>query len=144
SIAQKYGTTTQNLMKINNLRSTHLKAGQILKVSGFSPASSSAPRATYHRVRQGETLSSIAQKYGTTTQNLMKINNLRSTHLKAGQILKVSGSSARSSPERYHVVQKGESLWSIAKKYKTTPEKIEKINKLKSSALQPGQKLLLP
>ncbi|MGQ9863417.1 MAG: LysM peptidoglycan-binding domain-containing protein, partial [Bacteroidia bacterium] len=42
--------------------------------AALAPSAKPMP-ATYHKVRQGETLSSIAQKYGTTTQNLMKINN---------------------------------------------------------------------
>ena len=47
----------------------------------------SASRPVIHRVKNGETLQSLASKYGTSAKNLMKINHLKSAKLKAGQSL---------------------------------------------------------
>lgn len=47
-----------------------------------------ATRSITHKVKKGETLLALANKYGTNTKALMKINNLKSTQLKAGQTLK--------------------------------------------------------
>ncbi|MBM3295737.1 MAG: LysM peptidoglycan-binding domain-containing protein, partial [Candidatus Aminicenantes bacterium] len=49
------------------------------------------PEYAAHLVRQGETLSAIARKYGTSVQTLMRINNLRSTLIRVGQALRIPG-----------------------------------------------------
>lgn len=98
SIAKKYGVTVSNLKKWNKLRSDVVRPGQKLtihkgsggskSVSGSKSASSGGTVKT-HTVKRGETLSSIARKYGCTVNDLKKWNNLRSTNVKAGQKLKI-------------------------------------------------------
>lgn len=53
-----------------------------------------------HKIKRGETLSSLAEKYGTNTKNLMVMNRLKSTKLKVGQIIKVKGTQAREKTKR--------------------------------------------
>ena len=88
-IAKAYGTTAEELQKLNNLDNPSLiQVGQILKVP-----SSSQTTGTYV-VKQGDTLVKIAKAYGTTVEELQKLNNLDNPNLiQVGQALKVSGES---------------------------------------------------
>ncbi|MCD4748378.1 MAG: LysM peptidoglycan-binding domain-containing protein [Thermoanaerobaculales bacterium] len=107
------------------------------------------PAYSTHRVRRGETLSRIAQRYGTSINAIMRSNNLRSAHrIYPGQRLKVPvrGSSVPSGPsfnpaEGTHTVRRGESLYSIARCYSTTVDRIRRDNNLSSNTIHPGKKL---
>ena len=83
-IAQKYNATVSELMNLNNLTSTTLRIGQVLKI----PTSNTTQPITY-TVKSGDSLYKIAQKYNTTVSNLMSLNNLSSTLLSIGQVLKI-------------------------------------------------------
>ncbi|MEC4676428.1 MAG: LysM peptidoglycan-binding domain-containing protein [Nitrospirota bacterium] len=107
---------------------------------------------TYHRVKKGETLSSIAHKYRTTVKRIARANNIRRTHfIRIGQKLKVPlkrglrssavASSASLSPDGTYNVRKGDSLWLIANRFKMTTKKLQKLNGLKSTHLRIGQVL---
>lgn len=114
----------------------------------------------YHRVKSGETLSTIARKYHTTTRSIARANNIyRKNFIVAGKILKIPqrGYTTRSvassnqyksyKPDRTtmrHVVKKGDSLWIIARRYDTTVRKIMALNNLSGNALSIGQVLQLP
>lgn len=104
-----------------------------------------------HTVKRGESLGSIARKYGVTVANIKKWNNLKSDTVHPGQKLKIhrSGSSSRSSASqgstssgyKTHTVKKGETLSSIARKYGCTVAELKKWNNLKGSTVRVGQKL---
>lgn len=109
------------------------------------------PAYIYHTVRPGETLSEIAQRYRTSVRAIQQANRLRGTFLRAGQTLRIptgggaGGSSAPTSSGRTHIVQPGESLWSIAQKYGVSLEALCRANGLTlRSAIHPGQRLRLP
>lgn len=118
-----------------------------------------------HRVRKGENITAIAKKYGVNLEEIKEWNNLRSNKLRTGQILRIhldNGDNSNSidekddefTPEkkvikqpqkRYHTVRRGETLSSVARKYKgVTVAKIKRANKLKSDRIKPGQKLVIP
>ena len=108
----------------------------------------------YHRVRSGETLSLIAKRYRTSVNRIMRANNLRrSNYIVAGRLLKIPQRGYRYrrpkiSMPKYgssvvHVVKKGDSLWTIAKKYGTTTKRIQELNHLSNTALQKGQILTI-
>jgi len=108
------------------------------------------PAVVYHRVRKGETLSAIAQRYHTSVSALMKANRLRrSNHIVAGRSLKVPtrGATATTAPVAAtprHVVRRGDSLWNLARRYGTTVPKIMAANNLSSNTLSIGQSLVIP
>ncbi len=88
AIAREYNTTVQELMKINNLTSNLLSLGQVLKVPTTS-SSPSIPSTNTYTVKSGDTLYSIARKFGTTVTNIQNKNNLSGTNLRLGQVLKI-------------------------------------------------------
>lgn len=97
AIAARYGTTYQQLMNLNNLSNTIIYPGQQLKVKGSASASTSTNSSTntsigsVYTVKAGDSLSSIAARYGTTYQDLMTLNGLGNFLIYPGQQLKVSG-----------------------------------------------------
>jgi membrane-bound lytic murein transglycosylase D len=115
------------------------------------------PEATYriHRVRRGESLSLIAQRYRTSISAIARLNRLRRVDLiKSGQRLKipVRGRSYSSSPppklvkegeKLIYMVKRGDSLYKIASAFSTTVGKIKKDNSLESDTLDVGQKIVI-
>ncbi|MEK1322674.1 MAG: Peptidoglycan hydrolase [Limosilactobacillus fermentum] len=133
SIASSYNTTTSTLTSLNNLSNPNLiYVGQVLKVAGSSTSvststsSSSASQATTsgtYTVKAGDTLSSIAISYNTTTAALASANSISNTNLiYVGQVLKVTGTSSStstttsstSSTSGSYTVKSGDSLSAIA------------------------------
>ena len=82
-IAQNYNTTVNELISLNNLSSTALSIGQVLKVPSTTTSTNT------YTVKSGDSLYKIAQNYNTTVSELMSLNNLSSTALSIGQVLKI-------------------------------------------------------
>lgn len=99
----------------------------------------------YYIVKKGDSLWSIANKYGITVKELKEINKLTSNTLKVGQTLKLTKNNEMI-PEDYLVykVKKGDSLWDIAKEYNTTVDTLKKINNLSNDKLTINQQLFIP
>ncbi len=140
-IAKQYGLTVDELKKMNNLTSNNLTINQKLLVSGTGDNSSNSDYDTYI-VKSGDSLWSIASKYGTTVDNLKDINNLNSDLLSIGQKLLLPKSSSGSS--KTYVVKAGDTLYQIARKYGTTVTDIINLNDIKTTNLSIGQELLIP
>lgn len=142
SIAAANNTTVDELKKANNLTSNILSTGQLLKIP-----SALLPESTYI-VKKGDSLYSIANKYNTTVDELKRINNLTSNILSIGQVLKLPSDKASNVEKEEntisYTVQKGDSLYSIARKYSTTIDKIKDLNNLTTNLLSIGQVLLIP
>ena len=103
-----------------------------------------------HRVRKGETLGHIAQRYGVSVAALRSANaNVSPRRLRAGQTLRIPGTAsavaakkaAPSARAGQHTVRRGESLSLIARRYGTTVRKIRLANNLHSSRIYAGQRL---
>ncbi len=117
SIANKFNTTVEELVSINNITNPNLiLVGQILKLRRDDL--SKVENNTYV-VQQGDTLSKIAQKYGTTYQELARINNISNpNYIQVGQVIKIS--CKNNITDRIYTVQQGDTLSKIAKMYNTT------------------------
>lgn len=154
-IAARYGTTYQALAALNGIADPNkIYPGQVLKIKGSAPAPKPAakPAAGTYTVKKGDTLSGIAAKYGTTYQQLAKINGIPDPNkIYPGQVIKLTGSAPKpaakpaakpSAPAaQYYTVQKGDNLTKIAKKYGTTVQQIVAWNGIKNpNLIYPGQK----
>lgn len=108
-----------------------------------------------YKVRRGDTLSSVARKHGVSTKQLAKLNGLRvKSHLKQGQVLKVNGKAgsnsrtasrgkAKGKGKRIsYEVRKGDTLFSISKRYNVSVKQIRNWNSA-SRNIRPGQDLVI-
>ena len=148
SIAKKFRVTVQELRDANNLLSDTLSIGQILKIPGNDNVGS----ITY-TVQKGDSLWSIASRYGISVNDLRKANNLSTDVLSIGQVLIIPGSSndeengvitPPSGPSTTYIVAKGDSLWSIANKFGVTIQDLRDANMLTTDVLSVGQVLVIP
>ncbi|MDP9225928.1 MAG: LysM peptidoglycan-binding domain-containing protein [Actinomycetota bacterium] len=100
-------------------------------------------QAAGHRVRAGETLTTIATRYGTTVSRLASLNHLRNPDLIIlGERLRVP---ARQQVDSVHEVQAGETLSSIAARYGTTVSALVSANHVKDpNLIVAGTKLKVP
>ena len=145
SIANKLGTTVSELKKENNLTSNTLQIGEVLRIPTKEIYEE---EENIYIVKKGDSLYSIANKYNTTVDELKRINNLTSNILSIGQVLKLPSDKANNVEKEEntisYTVQKGDSLYSIARKYDTTIDRIKDLNNLTTNLLSIGQVLLIP
>ena len=102
-----------------------------------------------HTVKQGETLTAIAKKYGTSVQLLMQVNNMQNPNfIYTGQILTlVSDEEAAADyvAPVIHRLQRGETVWQLAKRYQADVEEILAANNIEDpKKLEPGIELTIP
>ena len=138
SIANKYGMSVQELKDLNKLTSNTLSIGQQLVVS-----EGNAGTLDTYTVNAGDTLYTIAKKYGLTVSELKQLNNLTSDILSIGQVLNISNSNT-SLPSNTYIVKSGDSLYSIAKKYGITVDALKSANGKTSNLLSIGEILVIP
>ena len=141
SIANKYNTTVEELKRINNLTSNILSIGQVLKLPSDKVSDIEKEENTIsYTVQKGDSLYSIARKYDTTIDRIKDLNNLTTNLLSIGQVLLIPTDT---NLETTYTVQKGDSLYSIAKKYNTTVDRLKQLNNLTSNLLSIGQILIV-
>ncbi len=148
TIARRYGTGVQNIKVANGLSNTHLiRVGQTLKIPARGSHASPVGRPSEYVVRKGDSLWLIAQRFGTTVNAIKTTNGLRTAKLSIGQTLKLPGASASGPASRAvapYVVQKGDSPYLIAQKYRMDLSDFLQLNKLTPrSTIYPGQQLLV-
>jgi membrane-bound lytic murein transglycosylase D len=168
-IALRYRVSQSMLMAANpKLNSRRIKIGQRVVVpTGGIPSTKVARRmaepavaagtstGAFHRVRRGETISEIADEYGVTQRELRTWNSLdRRGRIRIGQRLRVVSPDAPRTPPsvtpdstgtRMHVVQRGETLTGLAKRYGVSIQALRKANGLTERAtLKAGLSLRIP
>jgi LysM repeat protein len=129
--------------------------------------------ATTHKVAKGDTLTSLAKKFGTTVESLKSANGLRSDTISLGQNLKIpsakpagtmvsnaapapkSGQSAafeydnpllsKNETYGYYTVVNGDNLYALARDFFTTMGELQRVNNLGSSTIiRPGDEIIVP
>ncbi len=138
SIAGKYGISVDELIKLNNLGTTFLRIGQVLKVPNkkiHPPVDSDE----IYTVKAGDTLWNIAKRYNINVEDLKNANHLSNNMLAIGQKLVIPKKD-----NKIYTVKSGDSLFKIAQNYKVNTNDLIKLNNLESDVLQIGQKLLIP
>ena len=151
SIAQKYDTTVHEITVTNSIANPNLiYVGEVLKIypGNRSIIKRKKVFTTTYIVQSGDTLTSIAIKFDTTVQAIAELNDLQNPNLiYVGEILKIPTNSRGnlSAPSSRHyiktyIVQSGDTLTSIAKKFNTTVERIALLNNIiNPNLIYPGQ-----
>ena len=144
-IANKYSITVNDLKNANNLSSNLLSIGQVLKIPSKTVDDGPTVSEETYIVQKGDSLYSIAQKFNITVNKLKQLNNLSGNLLNIGQVLVVGEVPVVTEGEgTIYVVQRGDSLYSIAGKFDTTVDEIKILNNLTNNLLNIGQKLKIP
>ena len=149
SIAKKFNTNVNDLKKINNLSNNTLYIGQILNVPGYYTAEDT--NITYI-VKRGDTLYSISTQYGVSVNDLKKVNNLTSDILSIGQEIRIPSGETIVTPSEdeiinepnTYIVQRGDTLFSISRRFGIPVNDIKIQNNLTSDILSVGQVLMIP
>ena len=149
NISKRLDTSVDELKKLNNLNSNLLYVGQKLKVPSYMTAEDTNIN---YIVKPGDNLYNIAKSYNTTVNDIKTYNNLISDNLNVGQIIKIPESTSIITPSEdevinegsVYVVQKGDTLYSIAKKFNTTVDNLKNINSIIGDVLSIGMNLLIP
>jgi len=131
-IAKRHDISLSLLRQLNNLRGSTIQPGQRLKLRP-SPLDGAV-----HMVRNGESLSEIAQRAGLSLSRLKDINGLSGNRIYVGQKLRLKQPDAA-----VHMVENGDALWEIARSYGISVAKIKEINEMSSDRIYPGQALQL-
>ena len=95
-------------------------------------------------VKSGDSLYSIAKKFNVSVDSLKSANNLQNNLISVGQKLVIPGFTSSTGSNITYVIQKGDSLYSIASKYNTTVSEIKTVNNLTSNLLNVGDTLKIP
>jgi D-gamma-glutamyl-meso-diaminopimelic acid endopeptidase CwlS/peptidoglycan endopeptidase LytE len=117
----------------------------VVAVAGLAGAAGAQPEE--YTVQPNDTLYSIARRFGTTVERLVELNGLQDPHrLQVGQRLRVAEGRPAEHPEgATYVVQPKDTLWSIARRYGTTPAQLAAANGLDvDGVLRVGQVLRVP
>ena len=150
-LARKNRTSISTIRRMNRMsRRNILRAGRKIKIPQYNRVvRTRRGLASVHIVKRGENLSGIAKLYGVKVQGIKKINRLKTSVLHPGQVLNLI---SRQQPQKkaspggkFHVVQKGETLIGIAKRYDVSLPALMKKNTLNfQSILSAGKKIIIP
>ena len=98
-----------------------------------------------YTVKAGDTLYGISNQFGVSVTDLAELNGIVGSNLSIGTVLKIPASEGTNPNNMFmYTVKAGDTLYKIAQKYNTTPQKISDLNYLKSTNITPGQVLRIP
>lgn len=153
SIARRWHITTKSIVTANRLRSDRLRAGQRLVLTVPNVQRASIPAASsgnssghhvIHTVRSGDTLDAIARRYGVTVAGLRMTNRLEGNIIRAGQRLRIPGDTTTESDTVIYTVKSGDTLSTVAERYRVSVTKLKRANRLTSNMLRVGDRLEIP
>jgi membrane-bound lytic murein transglycosylase D len=165
SIARKFGISIAQLRDINDLPSRkNLRQPRQLLVPVNNAESTSVALLVdnddlqdiqeiteqagkkEHKVKPGESLSVIAKRHKMTTKQIMALNKLKSSRLRAGQVLLVSADAAlvrkpENVKQKHYIVKRGDTLNSIARRFEIATDELQRWNNIRGTHILPGHKL---
>jgi len=159
SIANRYGVSTSQIKEWNNLKSNRLVRGKKLiiysgdskRIASTSSSSSNNGRITKYKVKRGDSIGKIAGKFGVTTVQLRKWNNLSSNKIVAGGMLAVHGkdiakslgdnTTHKESNVVSYTIKPGDTIGELAEMFKVSVTNIKKWNNLSSNKLVSGKSI---
>ena len=128
-IANKYGTTVQEIANINRIANPNLiYPGQVLQILENSTVAGKEERGTgsiVYTVKRGDTVSKIAMAYGVTVNHIVEINDIQNANLiYPGEKIRITESRSNQLNEMgdpnldvTYVVRKGDTLWGISRRF---------------------------
>jgi membrane-bound lytic murein transglycosylase D len=157
AIARRYGVSVAALQRANGISDSNIRPGQALVIPGAAIATTgagSSPTLPYgsqqlfHTVQTGDTPRRIATRYGVTPEDVLRWNGMRPQDpVKLGQRLSIWTQPARAAAgdgrKFGYTVQRGDSLYAIANRFKVQVNDIVRWNQMNGHQLQAGQKLTL-
>lgn len=155
-VSNKYNVSLTDLKRVNNLETTLINKGQKLRVADFNAQTenvatgetinvSELSNSNFHIVEKDETLYNIAKRYNLSINELKSKNSLNTNLIKVGQKLRVRHLRLSNEVNNMSVwtVEKGDTLFSIAKKSGVSLATIKRLNGLTSNIIMIGQILQL-
>ncbi|MEA1986230.1 MAG: LysM peptidoglycan-binding domain-containing protein [Candidatus Marinimicrobia bacterium] len=162
-ISRRFGVSVGDIMSANHLKSRqkiYVKQRLIIPKSGYNKTSnssyksdlSSTHKKVYYRVKKGDNLGAIAEKFNTRASNIRKWNGIRyGKYIYPGQRLKIWEKKSRTTnysnstnKKIYYTVKKGDNLGGIAEQYNTRASEIRKWNNFSyGKTIYPGQKIAI-
>lgn len=157
-IADLYNVTVEQLRDWNNISGNKIYSGRIIKVykDGKSEQRTNTSLATStfkYRVRKGDSLSEIAEKFGVSVSDLKKWNRLTSNSIAAGRVLNIhsndnptstaygDNSNNKNANLTFYKVRKGDTIAEIARKFKVKVSDIVAWNNIKNNKILVGSRL---
>ncbi len=145
-VARRFGMKVRQLKDMNNLSSNLIRVGKRLRVRG-GDEDYADDQVVWYRVRYGDSLGKIADRFGTSVSKIKRLNNL-STHLIfPGDRLRVRAKATPTQTQtgdtKWYRVQRGDSLWSIAQQFSVSVRDLRSLNNLSSSIIRAGHMLLV-
>ena len=150
-IAQKYNTTVNEIVKINKIQNPNkIYIGDTLLIptkNNTVSTGSDNTNNTIYIVKRGDNLWKIARQYNTTVTNIVKNNNIRNPNMiYPGQKLIIfRGTENIRYKYSTYIIKRGDNLWKIANKYKTTVNTLARINGIRNvNRIYINQKIRIP
>ena len=162
-LADDYRTSVRAIQEANRLKSAHfLSIGQDLLIPAGQPSGgpppryadsggSSSPQKITYVVKQGDTLSEIAERYGTSARRLRRWNRIGkfiypgqklSIEVESRQLASAGGGSGRGGTVK---VRRGDTLWDIARHHGVSLQSLRRANELRSDdVIRPGDTIRIP
>lgn len=147
SIAQKYNTTIGAIKAVNELTGNILQPGQIIKLPNFITFNPDPNSVIVYRINKGDSLYSIAKRYGIDVEDIINYNQLANTLLSVNQQILIpinTTTEIGKEPDINYIVKRGDTLYNIAKRYNITPKELMEYNNLSSNLLNIGDTILIP
>jgi membrane-bound lytic murein transglycosylase D len=157
-ITQNYEQFSE-AVKLTTERSIALRSTPVKNTNNPAATIPANQNKIIYVVKSGDVLGSIAQRHGTTVNNIKAWNNISSNTIRIGQKLDIytkssafdkavaqnnNASSSISDNPKTYTVQPGDSLWLISKKHNgISIDQIKKLNNLNTNQIKPGQKLII-
>lgn len=143
SIARDNNISVAELKNINNITNNTIYVGQELYLKNKIVEEEPSENDDIYVVKKGDTLYSISKKLNISINTLKALNKLNTNEIYVGQQLILCNDK---NTEEYDVytVKKGDSLWSISKKYDISVKELIELNNLNNLTLQINQKLEVP
>jgi membrane-bound lytic murein transglycosylase D len=140
-VARRFGMKVRQLKEMNNLSSNLIRVGRRLRVrTGVDDKIDRT--ATWYRVRYGDSLGRIANRFRISVRELKRFNNLSTNLIYPGDRLRVKEASVSQKSRTYRVRQ-GDSLWTIARQFRVSVRDLRTLNNLSSSIIRAGHMLIV-